>query len=540
MHYDVPMAGKVSESQTVHHSDHDGSIVETIQSLVIAFVLAMTFRGFVTEGFVIPTGSMAPTLLGQHMLVQSGQTGVTFPVGVDPGIPLDNPVARLVDPMLGPRFWSMPNRQSELRKRMGDRILVLKCLYPFSAPHRFDVVVFKNPTDPLGDAANYIKRLVGLPNEQVWLADGDVFARPLSGDRFVIQRKPEHVQRAVWQRVHQSDYIPMSPNKLSDLGQHYPGPPWISDSRAWNLSGRSYTCDTASATELRWDNTRRLPNDWTPYNMLALPPPETLLVSDLRVQAGIVAQQPGLKTTFELRTRSHIFQFVLGDGKAIMRMAAASDDGPQNLLERVAPVSLPTSGKVINVEFWHVDQAMHMFIDGHEVMEPLLYDWTASERLAYGAGANPAEHNDMDELIATPASPPHLRWRFEGSPLTLHRVRVDRDLYYRPGVLDPYRQQRNKPLVTGHAFGTHPLDNAAILGPDQFMMCGDNNQMSLDSRLWGSPHPLVASQIDPAPFVVNRKLLLGKAWVVYFPAPFAATEGGTAFIPDFGRLRFIR
>ena len=61
----------------------DHSVIETIQSLVLAFVLAMTFRGFVTEGFVIPTGSMAPTLMGRHLLAHSSQTGLTFPVGVD-------------------------------------------------------------------------------------------------------------------------------------------------------------------------------------------------------------------------------------------------------------------------------------------------------------------------------------------------------------------------------------------------------------------------------------------------------------------------
>ena len=50
---------------------------------------------------------------------------------------------------------------------MGDRVLVLKYLYAFQDPQRWDVVVFKNPTDPNGDAANYIKRLVGLPSEQL-------------------------------------------------------------------------------------------------------------------------------------------------------------------------------------------------------------------------------------------------------------------------------------------------------------------------------------------------------------------------------------
>src|SRR5689334_2661262 len=39
---------------------------ETVESIVVAFVLAFLFRTFEAEAFVIPTGSMAPTLYGQH------------------------------------------------------------------------------------------------------------------------------------------------------------------------------------------------------------------------------------------------------------------------------------------------------------------------------------------------------------------------------------------------------------------------------------------------------------------------------------------
>ena len=95
---------------------------------------------------------------------------------------------------------------------MGDRVLVLKFLYPFSEPSRWDVVVFKNPTDPVGDTQNYIKRLVGLPDERLLLADGDVFATPLGTATadLAIQRKPEYIQCAVWLSVYVSDFIPVN------------------------------------------------------------------------------------------------------------------------------------------------------------------------------------------------------------------------------------------------------------------------------------------------------------------------------------------
>ncbi|MHC4970192.1 MAG: hypothetical protein ACYTF4_16480 [Planctomycetota bacterium] len=71
-------------------------------------------------------------------------------------------------------------------------------------------------------------------------------------------------------------------------------------------------------------------------------------------------------------------------------------------------------------------------------------------------------------------------------------------------------------------------------------MLGDNSPASSDSRLWGNPHPFVTEQIDGSPFLVHRKLLLGKAWVVYFPALYPLTANGRGVVPDFGRLRFIR
>ena len=162
------------------------SFIETMQSLVVAFVLAMVFRGFVVEGFVIPTGSMAPTLLGQHLLKHSHQTGQDFTVGFD-SRRLFSP-ERFSDPLLGRNVPLSMSEAKKIEPRGGDRVLVLKTLYPFFNPDRFDVVVFKNPTDTQGPSANYIKRLIGLPGDTVWIADGDVFAKR-GGGEFEVQRK---------------------------------------------------------------------------------------------------------------------------------------------------------------------------------------------------------------------------------------------------------------------------------------------------------------------------------------------------------------
>ena len=46
---------------------------ELVESLVVALFLAFLFKTFEAEAFVIPTGSMAPTLMGRHKDVECSQ-----------------------------------------------------------------------------------------------------------------------------------------------------------------------------------------------------------------------------------------------------------------------------------------------------------------------------------------------------------------------------------------------------------------------------------------------------------------------------------
>ena len=66
--------------------------------------------------------------------------------------------------------------------------MVSKFTYALGDPERWDVIVFKYPGNP---KQNYIKRLVGLPNETLTLRHGDVYVRPTGSDLDdVILRKP--------------------------------------------------------------------------------------------------------------------------------------------------------------------------------------------------------------------------------------------------------------------------------------------------------------------------------------------------------------
>ncbi|MFZ9915952.1 MAG: S26 family signal peptidase, partial [Phycisphaerales bacterium] len=229
----------MTSTTSARPKQEETNVVETVQSLIVAFSLAMTVRSFVTEGFVIPTGSMAPTLMGQHVRPESPMTGYSFPADAGPTFEAIRQLGpgyrdlprNVLDPMLSQSdpIAQVSNTEMAQTSRMGDRVLVLKFLYPFQEPQRWDVVVFKNPTEPTGDAANFIKRMVGLPNEQLLMVDGDIFTAPLGAGRekFAIERKPEHVQRAVWQPVHDSDFTPADPTAVAKVwGRPWAGVPW--------------------------------------------------------------------------------------------------------------------------------------------------------------------------------------------------------------------------------------------------------------------------------------------------------------------------
>ncbi len=517
--------------------------LDTISLLLVSFALAMTFRGFVIEGYVIPTGSMAPTLMGEHVRVRSSDTGYSYAVDAAPilevarsGRDIQRPLG---DPMISHTVATRTESNTRLAQeaRVGDRILVTKFLWPFQQPKRWDVVVFKNPCDPVGDATYYIKRLAGLPGERWCIADGDVFTGPLDGDpaQLRIQRKPQHVQRAVLQPVWDSDFAPIDANALRQrMRGPWSGPPLRGD--GWDISDpRVFVWSKPTGARLEWVNTELPLDDWNAYNSTR-PEIPYFAVSDLRVAAHVAPASSGLfGTTLSIGTRGHTMRFEVASSG--ITLSVVQNESGEVRATTTAPCVLPDDG--FEVECWHIDQQLVVFVDGDEVAS-LEYEWNPEERIV-------ASHygRTLDQYLQNPNAqrpvPTTLTWEFKGGPVALRRIRVDRDLYYRPAFLNPGDQySMNGPPLPGLAFGVD-VTAPSVVGEGEFVMLGDNSGASRDSRLWGRPHPLVVDQLNvSSPFVVPEALMIGKAWCVYFPSPLRLSPGGTPFIPDFGQFRFIR
>lgn len=162
-------------------------IREILESLAVALFLAFLFKTFEAEAFVIPTGSMAPTLKGRHKDVLCDECGFRFQTSASEEIDSANNrrsglrVVAGVCPQCGYTQYFGDERPSLKNDKIapsftGDRILVSKTTFDQRELARWDVSVFRSPGDP---KINFIKRIVGLPNENLRVQYGDLFVQKL-------------------------------------------------------------------------------------------------------------------------------------------------------------------------------------------------------------------------------------------------------------------------------------------------------------------------------------------------------------------------
>lgn len=531
---------------TAEASDGHGSVRETLESILIAFVLAFIFRAFVVEAFVIPTGSMAPTLLGQHVQMDCPQCGHRFTMGprnkldVKGGGSIDNPTQGPIEvpcPMCRYAIY-----ESESPLNAGDRILVLKYVYVFNEPTRWDVVVFKNPTNP---DENYIKRLVGLPGEQLLIAGGDIFTRPLNStndDDWKIQSKPDFVQRAVWQPVYRSDFYPLDggdPGK-SDRSVAWKMP-WrtVGADGAWSHESTGprfvYDATKGESGELAFDASevfisttpRRIDPSVNYYAYNIFPPGARHGVGDhpfrdMRIAATVAPQSEGLRLVLTASDFERVYRAVIApDGKAVLQSterpgtttASLESAKWDDLATSVAPVNLPV-GSGTRVELWLVDGELSLFVD--------------ESRVALSTG-------DRVDIPRQPTPAPHPRTRNQpiarvgvsGASATLRGVDLDRDLYHT-------------------SEGTTGVSRPAVIGEGHYYCLGDNSPQSQDGRRWGHVDEwvleLTGTPASELTGYVPEDLMIGRAFFVYFPAGYETAEWAPRrlrLLPNFGKMRFI-
>ena len=142
---------------------------------------------------------------------------------------------------------------------------------------RWDVVVFKNPKNPLD---NFIKRLVGLPDELLLIVEGNVYVKPRGSDasNWQIARKTDEetnphafqIQRAVWQPIYHSQYVPLDGGR-AEAGRRA-GFEWVQPWQwqplegGWRIHGRRYQHDSADSGSIAFDFRRQTASIFNRYS----------------------------------------------------------------------------------------------------------------------------------------------------------------------------------------------------------------------------------------------------------------------------------
>lgn len=523
----------------------DETIKETFESIIIAFILAFVFRAYIVEAFVIPTGSMAPTLLGAHYRAECEQCGYDFKINYNPDAP-QNWQSGATCPMCDYNI----NMARNAKSRPGDRILVHKYIYTISEPRRWDVVVFKAPHQP---NINFIKRLVGLPNESLRLLDGNVYTQAEGESAWKIARKGDtpKVQRAVWQPIYHSQFIPRDHGELKGPGERSPRNywkvPWIAEAGQWDIKDRrSYHFQGGDTGRIAFDfregGNFDLPSIYA-YNQF-----DTRgfsdHVEDIRVAASL--ELHGGDTSIQISTQTRLA------GSTQTVTARVDTDGTISLftidpdtsthveLMRVKGKPLDSSGAT-PIELWAVDQELSVWVHGKRALRYLYASELSGEELANRP---------------PPARIPHVQIELSGGAATLHQVELDRDIYYassnaaRPARGGMMRDAQGR-VMSGRIRPMTLYDN-------EFFCIGDNNPLSDDGRFWSPGSTKNNSEfVSPDALWVRHRyfdkevtdnlrdgivpgdLMMGRAFFVYFPAPYTWKPNGPGLIPNFADMRFI-
>jgi len=549
---------------------------ETLESVVVAFILALLIRGFEAEAFVIPTGSMAPTLMGRHKEITCPECGHVYSVNAS-----DESEAGMRASQRWVEYGTCVNcryqaRIDEAPSFKGDRILVMKFIYDLtflpgaSAPRRWDVVVFKYPEDP---ETNYIKRLIGLPDEEVRVFHGDIHTRPRDSRPdapFHLERKPLYHQDAmqitVYDDAHRAKALAHDPRWLR----------WRSRAAgAWTEGpdGTFTNSDAASRdwSELRYHHVVPDPEQWRSLlvgGASARPPRESLVTDFYSYNSNVTADSSGGEGGWMQQPHW------VGDLTLSCRLEATAPTGQVRLelieggVANHCEIDLATGQATLkrgdktlgtastyakgagthDLAFANVDDRLTLWVDG---------------RTPFGAGVEYDDGPSAPLPSPTTADLAPAAVAVRGASARVSGLVLKRDIYYTqtPGKADytvPWDGFSADPTERAQKYFdllADPSRYASLvtdeprdypIKPGRYMMMGDNSPRSKDGRGWGH-RDKQWDDSDREDWEVPQSLLIGKAFFVYWPhgKPFGpdiriSRDFRIPFRPYFERMKWIR
>lgn len=529
-HIDAPLnapppqiAAPLGEEQTAPPAPPlSMQIAETLQTVLTALILAFIFRAFFIEAFIIPTGSMAESLLGEHAthlcpncgwqfeygpLSTGGQTGEAF----RDELTIRCPNCHLTTPML----------PEQIPAKAGDRILVHKWPYVLDwwfGPQRWDVIVFRDPGDP---TQNFIKRLVALPGEAIEIIDGDVYIRQPGESEPHIARKTDAAQSQLWFVVYDQNHPPQTGNRADHPWAWVEETAESPDRRGWHgLESRVFDFDASDdrphSVRFAPYSSRLYMQDVYGYNrgpsQTSYPagPP---LIGDARLTAEFTPRTAGGRMRCELSRDDDLFSLDIrwGAPGATATLFRRNDRGESTLGS--ADLADLSEGSAWKLEFGHLDYRVFVRVAGRTIIQ------TTEE--SYPPDPQQARSRTRDDPLG-------LRIIAQQGRASLRGIRIDRDVYY------SFTSGKTLRASTNSEFQ---------LRQDEYFVLGDNSPASHDSREWYRVAPHLQAEVDNGTRqlgTVPADHVVGRAFFVYLPSLQSWDARSRWRTPDIGRMRFVR
>ncbi|WP_437185574.1 signal peptidase I [Planctomicrobium sp. SH668] len=553
-----PVPGAKSQEKAGATQKPRESTRDTIESILFAFILAFLFRTFLAEAFVIPTGSMAPTLYGRHKETTCTSCGHRIVVGASHELNTETGLLHSNSRLEAAVCQNCGFENRQIRDELaynGDRILVNKFPYEFSDPKRWDVFVFKYPSEP---KTNYIKRLVGLPNETLRIRNGNLYSVEGTNER--ILRKPPEKQRRLQIPVYNDDEFPADlvaagwPERWMPVVEGDDGlvPGWTSTSSGWKADpkNRTYSISTEESNSLAWLRYQHFfptSADWAAAISGEALRPRARLVGDFCGYNAFIGSRmgqihgarsvdigpywvPDLTLNVEVKIESvqedGELMLELCEGTSFFRCRLLPKTG-EAILEEVnsqmnrrvielARAKAPIKGAgTYQLAFANVDDRLCLWVN-----QRLIDFKEGAELPSPGATGNtlPTDHDLSPVGIAA-----------KGISAKVSHLLIERDIYYRvanpSGTFDYLEFELARTVFEPAAWGEFYTQHASQLGSrtlntgnDEYLAFGDNSPQSNDSRMWDTGHE-----------VVPGDYLVGKAFWIYWPHAIPFLNGGRGF-----------
>ena len=397
-----------------------GPIRYNLEAFGVAILGAVLLKWFCLEAFQIPTSSMQPTLMG------SSEAGIY------------------------------------------DRLLVDKLTPALREPQRWDVTVFGYP---LQQNQNYVKRLVGLPGETLYIGGGNLYRVTLDGQKRTYEplRKPERIQQDLWKEVYPARQLLHEGQKgLGGMLYGTPTAAWTEGAELGSftvalepVAGRVYKLQfrdnvDGGFVDRVWDG---YPTSTAQAIREKAGMRECEIVPDARIAASVRPEKTVEELALEVEVRRPgqpmtTYALVVQSGKAKLtaqRGAEAAIESPSFVFE------LPP-GVATEVAFAHLDDELIAWRDGEvaQRFDVSSHDCREGCEIQGGGTGATGDH----------AAAPQLRLRGSGK-VQIEGLRIDRDLHY---------------TKRGFAYA----QDLIAIPEGKFFMMGDNTLQSIDSRGWTS------------------------------------------------------